>query len=82
MQKQDLIMDISEAQSQLEEIIDKLKNKDDYDVIEFEIDIRHAISHINTTYNMRNWSKEQISKDYNNLFDQLRQIPEDKYLIN
>ncbi|MFA6305069.1 MAG: hypothetical protein WCV73_00690 [Patescibacteria group bacterium] len=82
MEKEYLKSQLDEAALQLSEIIDKLKNQQDYDYTEFQIDIQHVIVHINTAYNIGTWSKEKLDKDYNDKFDELIRIPDDKYLID
>ncbi len=82
MEKVFIIQNLGEAEIQLKETIDKLKNQADYDVAEFQIEIQHLMVHINTAYNLRTWTKEQIENDYGNSFDELIKVPDDNYLID
>ncbi len=81
MEKDLIKVNLGEAQEQLKDIINNLKNND-YDLTTFESDVEHMMQHINTAYNIRNWSKAQVDKDYNDKFNELIRVPSNNYFID
>jgi len=82
MEKGLIVINLSEAKEQLDEMIKKLKNQKEYDISDLQLDIQHVMMHINTAYNIKDWSAEQINEEYKKKFNHLIRVPEDKYLID
>jgi hypothetical protein len=82
MEKELMTMNLGEAEIHLKDILDKLKNKTNYDIGEFQIDIENMMAHVNIAYNISTWNKERIEKEYSSSFNELIKIPENKYLID
>lgn len=66
-------MNILETITQLQEIVSNLKNND-YDVVEFEVEMGHAYGHMNSAFNSR--GKEKIVIENEN-FEEIRKMPTD-----
>ena len=74
MNKKWIIQDLNEAAEQLNEIINKL-GQDDYSVTDFELDMQHMYSHLNTAYNTRNFTDEQIKNFTQQDYEKNRKTP-------
>ena len=81
MEKDLIKINLGEAQEQLQNIINNLNNSD-YNLATFELDVEHMMKHINTAYNIRNWNKNELNKNYNAKFNELIRVPSNNYFID
>lgn len=61
MDKKWLLNNIQEAQEELADILEKLKNNNNYSNLEFEMDMHHAFYHLNLAYNTNKITENEIN---------------------
>ena len=87
MDKQYIInFNLMEASAHLEELkkkSEKYKNIDDFDLIDWEVNMEHIMAHLNKAYNVRKLSNVQLANLNDEDTQNLSQTPKDLlYLIS
>lgn len=82
MNKKWIQQDIMEVKEQLDGILEQLNKDDNYDIVEFELDMQHVFSHLNVVYNTRKWTNEQIDHFSDADYKKVRKTPKDLIFID
>ena len=80
IQKELILLNITEAREQLQEIEESLNNEEEYTEIELKMDLEHAYHHLNYAWNIRKLTDDDVAKmtEYN--FSELSKYPGDDIL--
>ena len=70
-----ILFELQDAHEALTQIVNDLKNDDDYDETEHRINMAHLFSHVNAAWNMRSVTADEVGSGEN--FDQWTRFPTD-----
>ena len=77
MNRNFVLQNLREARDELARITKEIESRDDYDNVEYEIDMRHLYHHLNTAWNTKDFSDERIERCNDKDFRNWRQFPKD-----
>jgi hypothetical protein len=80
MNRKHTLWHLRDAAEELQRKIRDLEDKPDYGYAEFSIVMQHLYHHMNTAWNARDKSQEQVAECSEADFIRWRQFPEDIYL--
>ena len=81
MNKRLITFHLTEAQEQLQEIVEEISKDPDYDYGEYFVDMQHLYHHLNTAWNARDISDEEAEPGSDELFKRWGQFPRDIPLL-
>jgi hypothetical protein len=68
---------LSEARAAIDGILEELASSRDYDESEFWVDMQHAYHHLNTAWNARNATVDQVARAGDAEFNRWSALPTD-----
>lgn len=81
MNKDWIAFHLREALEQLQDSIDRLDRQQNYSETDFQIEISHVYHHINTAWNSRNASPDEVRDHSDADFDNWQQMPDADELL-
>ena len=80
MNKDFILYNFKEAQGQLNEMVEELKTNSDFDFGEYIVNMQHLYHHLNTAWNAKESSNEEVFECSGENFTKWRQFPDDIYM--
>jgi hypothetical protein len=81
MNRSVVLFHLREAAEQLKETIQNLERRDDYGLEEFQVEMSHLYTHLNTAWNGRDQTDAQFAKCTDQDFNQFRGFPKESELF-
>ena len=77
MNRNQVLSHLKEAREALDELTKSIESESDYDYPEFWVDMQHAYHHLNTAWNSRDATEEQIANATDADFNRWSALPSD-----